>query len=452
MRFLVKDKSFYKSFFRLTLIISMQALITHAVNLADNIMLGNYSEMGLSGVAIVNQIQFLLQMTVNGIGSGIVVFGAQYWGKREIEPIRRILSLGLKLALLVGIIFFCAAKFMPEKIIRILTNDPQVIEASLEYIAIMAFTYLTFCISNTLILALRSVEVTVIGTVISLITLVVNVSLNYCLIFGRFGLPELGITGAAVATLISRCVELLVVLFYVFVIDKRLKLKPRHIFNLDFFYLKRFLKVSMPVVCSGAFWGVAMSAQTAIMGHMSANVIAASSIAGVVFQISSVIGMCSSSSSSVLIGKVVGSGQMDKIKPYAWSLQFLYVCIGLFCGTLLFVLREPILSLYNISSDTYSLAVLFMTIQSVSVICSCYEFPVESGIIQGGGSTRYAFIVDTVCMWGLTLPLSYLSAFVWHLPAVWTFIFLRIDQFVKCIPNAITVNRFRWVKEVTKGK
>ncbi|MBR2520818.1 MAG: MATE family efflux transporter [Oscillospiraceae bacterium] len=452
MRFLVRDKSFYKSFATLTIIISLQSLITFSVNLADNIMIGNYSETGLSGVTIVNQIQFLLQMIAGGVGGGVVVFGAQYWGKKEIDPIRKIIALGLKFSLAAGIIFFLAGKLMPYRLLRLLTNDENVIEAGLEYLSIISFTYIVFCISNTLVFSLRSVESTIIGTVVSLFALVSNITLNYGLIYGRLGMPELGIRGAAIATLISRCVELAVVVVYLLFIDKKLKLRPKHVFTLDFSDLRRFTKVSLPVVVTGGFWGLAMSVQTAIMGHMSAETIAASSISGVVFQVAAVLGMCSSSSSSVLIGKVVGERRFDMIKPYTRTLQFLYICIGLFCGIVLYLVREPILSLYNISQTTHDLAMTFMTVLSFSVVCSSYEYPVEGGIIQGGGNTRYPFIVDTICMWGFTLPLSYLSAFVWHLDPLYTFMFLRIDQLLKCFPNAITVNRYKWIKEVTLTK
>lgn len=450
MKFLVRDKDFYKTFARLTIIISLQSLITFAVNLADNVMIGNYSETALSGVTIVNQIQFLLQMIVAGIGSGVVVFGAQYWGKKEVAPTRKIIALGLKFAVVAGLIFLVVCKLFPTQVLRLLTNDEAVIEAGKEYLVIMAWTYLIFSISNTLTFSLRSVESPAIGTVVSLFALVTNVTLNYGLIYGNLGMPALGITGAAIATLTGRIVELVVVILYLLFIDKKLCLRPKHVFTLDFSDLGRFMKVSMPVVLSGGFWGLAMSMQTAIMGHMSAETIAASSIAGIVFQVASIIGMCSCNSSAILVGKVVGEGRLDKVKPYAQTLQFLYVCIGLFCGLMVYILRDPILSLYNISGGTKALARDFMLVLTFSVICSCYEYPVESGIIQGGGSTRYAFIVDTICMWGITLPLSYLSAFVWHMAPIYTFMFLKIDQLVKCFPNAITVNRYRWVKEVTK--
>ena len=185
--FFTKDKQFYKTFLTLTLFISLQQLITFSVNLADNLMLGAYSETALSGAALVNQIQYLLQTIISGFSSGVVVLGSQYWGKKDVGPIRRILSLGFLCSIVVGVIFCLVTALLPRQVLGLLTNDPAVIEQGVIYLSVMCFTYILFSLSNSIVMSLRAVEVTIIGPVVSLTTLCINASLNYCLIFGNFG-------------------------------------------------------------------------------------------------------------------------------------------------------------------------------------------------------------------------------------------------------------------------
>ena len=448
--FLVRDKQFYKTFFVLTLFISLQQLITFSVNLADNLMLGAYSETALSGAALVNQIQYLLQTIVSGFSSGVVVLGAQYWGKKDIQPIKRIFSMGFKFSALVGVVFFLITALSPAGVLGLLTNDAAVIEQGVIYLSIMSFTYILFAISNAIIMSLRSVETTMIGPIVSLVTLGINATLNYCLIFGNFGFPEIGILGAAAATCTSRVAELVIVLIYLFAVDKKLRLKLKDLLRPDFFYFKDYILVTLPIVGSSGFWGLAMVAQTAILGHMSAAAIAANSVAGTVFQIASVIAICSANSSSVVMGKTIGEGKLDKVRPYSRTLQTLFVIIGVASGVVLFLLKDLILGFYTLTPETRALSNSFILVLCVTLVGSAYEFPVSAGIIQGGGDTKYAFLVDTLFMWCFTIPFSALSAFVWNFPPLITFMFLKSDQLLKCIPNAIKCNRYKWVKELTR--
>ncbi|MBR6653840.1 MAG: MATE family efflux transporter [Oscillospiraceae bacterium] len=448
--FFTRDKSFYRTFFPLLAVITLQQLAALAVNLVDNLMLGRYTELALSGATLVNQLQFVLQQLIAGIGMGVSVLGSQYWGKQEISPIRRISSVGLKFSVVLGLIFLLVTSFAPEFSLRLFTNDRTVIAEGMRYLDIMRWTYLIFAISNVLMYSLQSVETAFIGTVMSISTIIINVCLNYCFIFGNFGAPELGIRGAAIATLTSRSVELVIILVYIFFIDKKLKFRPRHLINLDFAYLKDFTKAALPVMVSGGLWGVAQGAQTAILGHMSATVIAANSIASVIFQIFVVVGMSSANASSVTMGKTVGEGKLDKVRSYSRTTQLIFLVIGVVAAIAMFSCRNAIVSLYAVSEETKALAKSFLVVMSITTIGTCYEYPVEGGIIAGGGDPKYQAIVDTLFMWLFTIPVSAVAAFVFHAPPIVVFCLLKADQLLKCIPNAIVCNRYKWVKQLTR--
>lgn len=447
----VKDVSFYRTFFPLLFVIVLQQLAALAVNLADNIMLGRYSELALSGASLVNQLQFTLQQIAAGIGMGIVVLAAQYWGQKRTGPIKKIISLGVKCGFFSGVLFFAISQLAPAGVLGLFTRDTEVIAEGVRYLKVICWTYPVFGLSNSLMYALQSVETAMIGTVMSCSTICINVCLNYCFIYGNFGAPELGIVGAAVATLVSRLVELGIILVYILFLDKKLHMKLWELLQWDGTYLQDYLKVSTPIVISGLLWGVAQAAQTAIPGHMSATAIAANSIAIILFEIFAVLGAACANTASVVTGKTIGAGKLDKVKAYSKTMQGIFLLGGLFSGGMLFLCKDWIVNFYTVSPEVKAMAVDFMTVLSVASIGSCYEYPVEGGIIAGGGSTKYAAVVDNLFMWLFTIPSAALSAFVFQFPSVVTFSFLKADQILKCIPNFITCNRYRWVKLLTRG-
>jgi len=445
-----RDRSFYRTFFPLLLIIALQQLAALLVNMLDNIMLGTYSELALSGATLVNQVQFLLQEVASGVGMGIVVLGSQYWGQQRIEPIKKIVSLGLKFAVTLGLIFFVMSVIMPRQILSLFTNDADVIEEGLRYFRVIRWTYLVFTVSNALMYALQCVETVIVGTVMSLCTIVINFCLNYLFIYGNLGAPEMGIVGAAVATLVSRGVELAIILVYVLFIDRKLRIRLRELLAFDFTYLKDYIRVSLPVLITGVNWGVAQATQTAILGHIGAEVLAASSIAVTVAQFLAVLGLSCVNSSSVVMGKTVGEGRLKMIKPYTKTLQAFFIIIGICLGISIFAVRNTIVDFYSISEETAELARRFLTVMGFCMMGSIYEYPVMSGIIAGGGSTKIPAIVDNVCMWFLTIPTALISAFALKLPPIVTFWCLKADQLYKCIPNSIICNRYRWVRRLTR--
>ena len=447
----VRDKSFYSTFFKLSAIIAAQNLISFGVSLADNIMLGRYSETTLAAAAMVNQIQFLLQMvSVGGIGAGTMVMVSQYWGKGDIEPIRRIIALAMKFTIAIGLIFFLIAFTIPGQIVSIFTSDPTVHPEAVTYLSILRFTFLVFPVYATLLSSVRGAKIVIIGTVISVISLLTNITLNYMLIFGNWGAPELGIAGAAYATLISHIAALLITLIYLRCIDKKLHIRLLSFFKPDAYYLSDFIKAAIPVVLSGFSWGIGMMLQVVILGHMSKTIVAANSISSTVYSLITAFSFGLVSSSNVMIGNIVGSGEVEKIRPTTRTLQLLYIAIGIVTALVLFIARDLILSVYILEPDTYELAHRFITLMVFVVVFASYQYPAASGIVMGGGNTRYPVIVETIFIWLCVLPLSALSAFVWKFPPIVTFLFLKSDQFLKCIPNGIVVNRYRWVRILTR--
>ena len=435
----------------MALTISLGNIIVYAVNLADNIMIGGYSELSLSAVAVVNQIQFLLQMVALGASNGLCVLTSQYWGTRQTQPIRRVFAVALLIALILTLFIFSAVLVAPVQVLTLLTDQAAVVEEARLYLKIVCFSYIPFVLTQLMVSLMRSVEQTRIGFAVSLVALFTNIILNYGLIYGKLGMPEMGIRGAATATLISRIAELVVISIYVFIIDKRVRLKISDLFKVRKSYLKDYFRVGFPLVLSAGSWGIAMAVQGAILGHLgSETVLSANSIASTVFQVMSVVAYAGGNASGVIIGKTIGENRIDDVKRYTKTLQALFIIIGVASSALLFVCKDLFISFFRVEPETQALARTFINILCVTLIGTAYEATVLGGIVSAGGETDFVFKNDLIFMWGIVLPVSLLSAFVFRLPPPVTFACLKSDQVLKCAVAAVKVNRYKWIKNVTR--
>lgn len=428
----------------------MQQAVVLSVNLADNVMLGSYSETALSGVAAVNQIQFILQQLVYGFSNGMVVLASQYWGQKKTEPIRRLLSIAFWGALGIAALLFSLVSLSPHQAVGIFTNDAAIVEQGCAYLNIVRFSYLFFAITTVLLGAMRTVEKVKIALYVSLAALAVNCSINFVLIQGRFGFPELGVQGAAIGTLTARILECIIVAIYALGKDTLLNIRPKHLLKLDTTLAKDYFRVSFPLITTSFLWGCNTALQTVILGHMSSNAIAAHSISSTIFLFLKVTSVGAASASAVIIGKAVGSGDMPKLKEYVRTLQVLFICIGVTLGTILFIIRIPLLSLYTLAPETRELANTFMIIEATVLVTMSYQMCVNTGIISGGGDTRFVLIMDIIAIWGFVIPLSFLCAFKWNASPVIVLLMLNSDQYLKCIPAAIHGNSYRWVHKLTR--
>lgn len=450
MSLFAKDKLFYKSFFSMTGVLAAQNLITFAVNLADNIMIGGYSQTALSGVAMVNQIQFLLQMLMLGTGSAIGVLGAQYWGKKELQPIRKVTSIGLLLGVAISVVMMLLVYFFPGQALGLLTNEQEVIAEGSKYLVIICFSYVLFAISNNLLSALRAVETVGIGFAVNVLALVVNVILNYGLIYGNFGLPEMGVEGAAIATLAARVVEFLVVVIYVLFVDKKICWRLKDLFRMDIPMFRDYIRVGMPLILANGIWGVAMSVQTAILGRLGEDTIAANSIATTIFQVISVVTYAGGNAASVIIGKTVGEGDIPRVKAYTKTLQVLFIMIGLATGLALYACTDFIIGLYDVTQVAAELSRQFILVLSITVVGTSYQCSCLTGIVTGGGDTKFVLINDLIHQWLIVIPSAFLSAFVFHWPLWVTFFCLKSDQILKCFVAVVKVNRYKWIHKLTR--
>ena len=444
------DTSFYRKFLTIYVALVLQNVVTLSVNLADNMMLGSYSETALSGVAAVNQIQFIYQQLLMALGDGLVIFCSQYWGKRQTEPMKKISATAMHAGLLIAILLFALVSIFPRQAVGIFTTEESIIREGVSYLSIIRFTYLFFAVTQILLATLRSVEVVKIAFYLSVMTFFVNCGINYVLIYGHFGAPEMGAAGAAIGTLAARMTELVVLIIYIIKKEKQLHLSIRSYLQHDRVLSGDYFRVTAPMLVVQGLWGVNTALQTVILGHMTAAAIAANSVASTIFMMVKSMAVGAASTASIIIGNTIGTGDIALVKKYSGRLQRIFVVIGLVSGLLLFLIRVPILQLYDLSASTKEMANTFLIILSVVVIGMSYQMPTNNGIIRGGGNAMFVVKMDLISIWGIVIPLSFVMAFVVKASPAVVVCCLNADQIFKCIPAFLESHYGNWIRKLTR--
>lgn len=296
-------KTFYRDFFSIYTALVLQNVITISVNLADNMMLGAYSETALAGVAAVNQIQFVFQQLLMALGDGLVIFCSQYWGKKQTEPMKKIAAAAMHAGLVISAVLFLLVSLFPYQALHLFTADTQIIGEGVHYLNIIRFTYLFFAVTQILLATLRSIEVVKIAFCLSVMTFFVNCGINYVLIYGHFGAPRMGAAGAAVGTLTARIIECTVIITYIVKKEKHLKLCLSDYLHFDKILCRDYFKITAPMLLVQGLWGVNTALQTAILGHMTSAAIAANSAASTLFLLVKSAAVGAASTASIIIGK-----------------------------------------------------------------------------------------------------------------------------------------------------
>lgn len=450
MRLPRPEKDFFKTLLTLAVPLMLQNLITFSVGFADNLMVGSLGEGAISGVYLGNQPQSFLQTVVVGVDSAMLILAAQYWGRKDTVRIKRIFAIAIKAAVGLALLFTIVVASAPRFVLGLFTNDTAVMEQGLSYLKYVCWSYVFFAASQLLITAMKSVEYVKIGMYSSFISLSVNVILNYLLIFGKLGLPEMGAAGAAIATLISRVLEFSVVAFYVFFKDKRLSLKLRELLPVDKELLLDFGKYGAPVIAGQVVWALNVAVQSGIIGSMGPAATSAVSICSMMFQLISVMLFALSGAVGVLTGKMVGAGEVERIKNHARVVQVMYLCLGVVYCLFVLLIRRFFISLYNLTPEGEAIALQFLAIQAVSLIGTCYQGHSLMSLVKAGGDTKFVFINDTIFIWCIVIPSALVALHVFHAPPWVVYICLKSDEILKCFVAYFKVNSFNWIKNLTR--
>lgn len=446
---LFADRTFYRKMRKLTFPIAMQSLMLSAVAAADAIMLGRLAQDSMAGVSLATQIQFIQNMMLAAFTSGGAILGAQYWGKKDLHTINDIFCMMLRCSGLVSLLFFAGCVFFPGALMLIFTHDLVLIQVGCSYLRIAGWSYLLTGISQCYLSIMRVTDHASRSAWISSGAVVINILLNAVFIFGLFGAPAMGARGAALATLISRIIELgwcLVSSLQKSFVHPNLK----RMLHRNKLLAKDFRKVSLPLMGGGLFWGVGFTSYTAIMGHLGADAAAANSIAAVVRDM--VCCLCNgiSAAGGIMVGNELGAGDLEKGKLYGNRLASLSFLLGFFSTALVLLVTPPVVNFMKLTDAARGYLKGMMIIMAVYMIGRVVNTVIINGIFAAGGDTLFDVYSLAVCMWGIAIPIALLSAFVFHLPVLVVYSCTCLDEVGK-IPWVIAhFRKYKWVKDLTR--
>lgn len=447
---ITRDKRFYRLLFSIALPIAVQNLITFMVSMVDTLMVGALGEIQLSAVSIANNLFFVLTILMFGLAGGSNIMISQYWGKGNVKTIHKILAIMYRVCLLITGIFIFIALFLPKYFMGIFTTDKAVIDFGASYLRIVCIGYLFYSITNCTIMMLRSVKTVSISIIVYTASLVVNSILNWIFIFGNLGAPELGIRGAAIATVCARITEFSIVLVFMFIYERKIGLKIEHLLKLDKEILKDYVGLCTPVLCNELLWAIGASMISVIVGRMGTEVVAANSINGVAHQFVTVFIFGMSNATAVIIGNTIGEGKKEKAKEYAYSIGIFSVVMGCISGLMILLIKPFVVNFYNVSYSTKLIAMEIMTVTSGIIVFQSLASNFMMGVLRGGGDAKFVLINDLIFMWLVAIPGGFFVAFVLELPVALVFLVIKCDEILKSLTSVYRVISGKWIKDVTK--
>ena len=442
-------KSFYKDLRNVVQPMAIQNLISSAVNSADVIMLGYIGQTAIAASSLAGNVAFILFMISTGLSSGLVMLGAQYWGKKDTDSIKTLLGIGLRICCTVEIIVALIAAIYPRILMLIFTKDPSLIAEGCKYLRAASFSYVCLSFSQMFQAGFKSIERVKIVTITSTTSLFLNIGLNAVFIFGLLGVPKMGITGVGIATSIARFIEMVICFIYAGH-QTDVKFSVTCVFRRNKLLTKDFIRYSMPAVGNELVWGAAFAMYSVIMGHLGEDIVAANSVVNTVRQLGSVLCFGMAYGGAIVVGKYMGAGDMEVAERNASRLARVTILSGVL-GALLLLCTYPIIPYIADLNETaahYRNVLLF--INSYSLIGASINTVLICGIFRAGGDSKFGFIADTINMWCLSVPLGLIAAFVLKLPPLWVYFILFLDEFEK-MPFVIR-HYFKkgWLRNITR--
>ena len=444
----LRDRSFLRELLVIAIPLSFQQLINASLNMIDVIMVGQLGETAIAAMGLSNQVFFVLILILFGATSGMAIFTAQFWGKQEIEPIRKVLGMSIITAVSVAFIFTLAATLMPETILGFYTTDTEVIKLGSSYLRIVGFTYIPVAIATSYIAVLRSIQLIRITVIATVSALVFKTILGYALIFGIGGLPALGVRGAAIGTASGWTLELILLLILIYTRKTPLAANPLTFFSFDLPFFGRVIKTVLPAVVNELFWSLGITTYNAIYAHIGTDSIAAINVNATIEELGFVVFMGLGSACAVMVGNRIGAGKKDEAYETVRRVTIMGVALAIGVGIIIFSLRDAVVGLYDLSPSGVNNVRWLLLMMACTLWIRMFNFSVFIGALRAGGDTRFALIMEICSIWLIGVPAAYVGAFVFHLPVYWVYLMVVLEEVAKAFVCGWRFRSRRWIHDL----
>ncbi len=446
----IKDRSFYKLVVHMAIPVVLQNMITIGLNIIDTLMLGSYGEIQIAGSSLANEIINIFHILCMGMGGGAAVLTGMYWGRQDIPSLKKVVTIMLRLCLGIAAVFTLATIFAPETLMRLYTNDEPTIAKGVIYLRYSIPAYLLMGISLTLTLVMRSTRQVKLPLYTAIVVFFANVFLNYVLIFGKFGFPEMQIGGAALATTICRAIETAIIGGYFLFVDRKVGYRILDLLRPCGDMVRTYISYSVPVFVSDSLLAFGNTLVSMIMGHLGPNFVAANAIIAMTVRLSTVFTQGVAQASSVITGNTLGEGDTEKAYHQGVTFFVLSILIGIGAAAIIGALSPAILAVYgdSITQETRDIAIQLMLAVMLMVIFQSTQSVLTKGVLRGGGDTRFLMMADVLFLWCASVPLGYAAAFWWGCSPFLIYVFLKIDWAIKTIWCAFRLRSRKWIRVV----
>lgn len=445
----LKDRAFLKEMMVIALPISFQQLINASLNMIDVIMVGQLGEESIAALGLSNQVFFVLILLLFGTTSGMAIFTAQFWGKQEMTPIRKVLGMSIIVTSLISLLFTLAVTLFPQTVLSFYTNDAEVIEIGTQYLRIVGLSYIPVAIATSYIAVLRSIQLVRLTVIATVSALVFKTILGYMLIFGYAGFPALGVRGAAIGTASGWTLELTLLLILIYTQRTPLAVKSLgELFSFDLTFFVRVLKTTLPAMANELFWSVGITTYNSIYAHIGTDSIAAINVNATIEELGFVVFMGLGNACAVMVGNRIGAGKKEEAYETVRRIIILSVSAAWMVGLVVIFLRDAVVGLYALSpSGEYNVRMLMLMMASTLWI-RMFNFSTFIGALRAGGDTRFALIMEVCSIWLIGVPAAYFAAFVLHLPVYYVYLFVVLEEIAKAFVSGWRFRSRKWIHDL----
>ncbi|MGL5151454.1 MAG: MATE family efflux transporter [Clostridium sp.] len=450
MKNVFKDKQFLRLLLTLALPITIQSFITSSLNLVDNLMVGKLGEEAIATVGLANQYFFIFMLCLSGINAGASVFMSQYWGKKDVKSIYKVLGLDMSIGFIASLVFGGIAIICPQVVMNILSNDPIVVELGMQYLRVVGVSFIFTNFTMAYSSVLRSTEQPKVPMYASLIGVLLNAFLNWVFIFGNLGMEPMGVPGAALATTIARGVEMIFIIGAVYLKKNIVASTISELFSFDGGFIKTYFKTSSSVIVNELLWSLGMTAFSIAYAQIGTSAVATMQIATTLNNMFMVICIGLASAAAIIVGNKIGAGEEEQAKDYSNKMGVMSPIIGLILGVLVWFTAPIILTPFNVSQETYVSALTVLRIMAIFFPIRFYNVVMIVGVFRGGGDTLYSMLVQLGTIWLFAVPIAFIGAVSLNLAVETVFFLICCEEVVKVFFEVSRLRSGKWIRNVIK--